>query len=111
MDRNFDFNKIGKQMPYTVPEGFFDQLQTKVMEEVAHEETITAPRKVSRLRTIVKTIMAAAAVVGLFFMCNPFQTDKQDNSLDDVDQAFQQLSQADQNYLLQVYQDDVFINE
>ena len=30
MEKGFDFNKIGKRMPYQVPDGFFDQLEENV---------------------------------------------------------------------------------
>lgn len=31
MESNFDFNKIGKRMPYTTPDGFFDSLETDIL--------------------------------------------------------------------------------
>ena len=31
MEQNYDFNSVGKKMPYTVPDGFFDQLEENVM--------------------------------------------------------------------------------
>ena len=37
MEQNYDFNKIGKQMPYTVPDGFFSKLEDSVMEVWSEE--------------------------------------------------------------------------
>ena len=31
MEENYDFNRIGKQMPYTVPDGFFEKLEEDVV--------------------------------------------------------------------------------
>ena len=30
MDKKFDFNQIGKRMPYSTPDNFFDKLETEV---------------------------------------------------------------------------------
>ena len=35
MDNRFDFDKIGKRMPYTVPDGFFDELERSVRSGIA----------------------------------------------------------------------------
>lgn len=29
MNKDFDFDKVGKRMPYQVPDCFFDQLESK----------------------------------------------------------------------------------
>ena len=31
MEKDFDFDKIGKNTPYFTPEGFFDDMQKKIL--------------------------------------------------------------------------------
>ncbi len=111
MEKEFDFNSIGKRTPYRVPDGFFDQLEADVMNVVAQEPAMKAARRVSWIRRAVRAAVATAAVVGLFFMCNPFRQAEPENSMEKVEQAFSQLSTADQAYMLQLYQNDVFMNQ
>lgn len=47
MEKNFDFNKIGKRMPYTVPEGFFDEMERDIMQQAGIMRT-EAPRPMHR---------------------------------------------------------------
>ena len=37
MNKDFDFDKVGKQMPYTTPEGFFDKLEEDIWAEVKND--------------------------------------------------------------------------
>ncbi len=123
MKKEFDFDHIGKKMPYTTPDGFFDQLEDDIWKEVkddfqkkeeahadASGETETSPKK-SRLRLVMQSALAVAASVALMIVIgmNYYKTGQV--SINDVDQAFSQLTAADQAYLLNVYQEDVFINE
>ena len=34
MDKTFDFNKVGKKMPYTMPDRFIDDMEEEVMARV-----------------------------------------------------------------------------
>lgn len=38
MNDNYPFDKVGKKMPYKMPEDFFSQMQANVLAEVAKEE-------------------------------------------------------------------------
>ena len=40
MNKDFDFDKVGKRMPYQVPDCFFDQLESNVMQEVKSEVAV-----------------------------------------------------------------------
>ena len=77
MEQNYDFSKIGKQMPYTVPDGFFDQLEENVMNEV-------------------KKVL-------------PQDNDTITDDFENVELAFNNLSTEDQDYLLEVYQEELFL--
>lgn len=63
MNRDFDFDDIGKKTPYRVPEAFFDNLQQEVLRR-------SGVRRRFRLRPTVvwAACVAAAFVAGLVFM-------------------------------------------
>ncbi|WP_018463777.1 hypothetical protein [Segatella paludivivens] len=61
MEKNFDFDKIGKNTPYFTPEGFFDEMQKKIL--LTAERDI---RKHRRMKIAVITLLAAAAVFSGF---------------------------------------------
>lgn len=65
MQEPFDFDKVGKRMPYTVPDGFFDQMEANIMKEVVPAPTRAEQSHATQGRTrwIVSTLMAVAAVV------------------------------------------------
>ena len=128
MDTNFDFNKtekfdfgkVGKRMPYSTPEGFFKEMEANILEQVKDDKpkpVRVQPKKRPLIRGIWAAAMAVAASVAVLLILNidfaaphsslPSQTD---NEMQAVDQAFAQLSSADQAYLLSVYQEDVFLN-
>lgn len=111
MENNFNFDTIGKRMPYIVPEGFFDQMEEKILAEVRQEKEASA-RKSRALRFVMRTVMAAAACVAIAFTIQwGFRTSSQQVNAQDVEQAFSELSQTDQAYILAVYQDDIFMSE
>ena len=106
MEQNYDFSRIGKQMPYTVPDGFFDELEENVMAAVK-----TKKAKVIRM-TILKAI-AIAACVALFLVVKkvlPQGNDTVADDFDSVELAFSNLSTDDQDYLLEVYQEEIFLD-
>ena len=75
MEKDFDFDKIGKNTPYFTPEGFFDEMQKKIL--LTAERDI---RKHRRMKIAVITLLAAAAVFAgfVFFpIGNDIQTQQQ----------------------------------
>ena len=106
MEKKFDFNSMGKRMPYKTPEGFLDEMEANVWKEVQHELPQTHKRTTFRLRVFVGA-MAVAASIALLLVLNPFQTD----SFSRVERAFANLTEDDQAYMLAVYQEDIFINQ
>ena len=129
MDANFDFNKtekfdfgkVGKRMPYSTPEGFFKDMEANILEQVKDDKPKPdrkQPKKRPLLKVIWAAAMAVAASVAVLLILNidfaaPHSTlpSQADNEMQAVDQAFAQLSSADQAYLLNVYQEDVFLDE
>ena len=116
MEKEFDFTNIGKRMPYSVPDGFFDKLEENVMVEVRgkkNEDTATAKFSILRSPFSIKQILfAAAAAVALFFGVQVmfFKSEPQ-HDFASIEQAFDNLDTEDQDYLLAVYDEDLFINE
>ena len=129
MDTNFDFNKtekfdfdqVGKRMPYSTPDDFFKDMEANILEQVKDDKQVPVrrqPKKRPLMKVIWAAAMAVAASVAVLLILNidfaaphsslPSQVD---NEMQAVDQAFAQLSSADQAYLLDVYQEDVFLDE
>ena len=121
MDTNFDFGKVGKRMPYSTPEGFFKEMEANILEQVKDDKQAPVrrqPKKRSLMKVIWAAAMAVAASVAVLLVLNidfmaPHSSlpSQADNEMQAVDQAFAQLSSADQDYLLNVYQEDVFLDE
>ena len=109
MEQNYDFSKIGKQMPYTVPDGFFDKLEENVMNEVKAQP---AKKKATVIRMVFRAAIAVAACIALFLVVKKVLPQDQDTNIDDfenVELAFNNLSTDDQDYLLEVYQEELFL--
>ena len=39
MDKNFDFNQVGKRMPYSTPDDFFAKMQSNILDAVQDSTT------------------------------------------------------------------------
>lgn len=113
MKKNFDFKQIGRRMPYSVPEDFFNEMEKNILAETTEREKTARPRHRTMMRRLVAAITTIAAAVMLIVVFN--HTSKPAASkidgFSDVEQAFAQLNSADQAYIIQVYQDDIFLNE
>ena len=109
MEQNYDFSKIGKQMPYTVPDGFFDKLEENVMNEVKAQPV---RKKATMIRMAIRAALAIAACIALFLVVKKVLPQGNDTATDDfenVELAFNNLSTEDQDYLLEVYQEELFL--
>lgn len=116
----FDFDKVGKRMPYSTPEGFFKEMEANILEAVKDDtpQPLKTERKKRPLMRVMWTaVLAVAASVAVLLVLHidfsaphPSHPSQTDRELQAVDQAFAQLSAADQAYLLDVYQEDVFLN-
>ena len=61
MNTESEFRGIGKKMPYSVPEGFFDRITEKTLEEARNRE------KNSRKTIVIWRTMAVAASIATLF--------------------------------------------
>ena len=127
MDTNFDFNKtgkfdfdkVGKRMPYSTPEGFFKEMEANILEQVKNDKPKPVriqPKKRPMVKVVWAAALAVAAsvaavlVLNIDFSASSSQPSQVNNGIQEVDQAFAQLSSVDQAYLLSVYQEDVLLN-
>jgi len=120
MEQNYDFSRIGKQMPYTVPDGFFDQLEEHVIKEWK-ENAVQAeksgntgkPGKTATIRMAIRAAIAIAACIALFLVVKkvlPQGNDTVADDFDSVELAFNNLSTEDQDYLIEVYQEELILD-
>ena len=117
----FDFGKVGKRMPYSTPDDFFKDMEANILEQVKDDKPKPVriqPKKRPLMKVIWAAAMAVAASVAVLLILHidfaaPHSSlpSQADNEMQAVDQAFAQLSSADQAYLLSVYQEDVFLDE
>lgn len=108
MAQKFDFNNIGKRLPYTMPTEAFGDLETNVFEALEREKKAMRTRRIVRWSSI--TGIAAAASVALLLMVKPVMAVHND-PLTQIDLAFGNLSEADQEYLVEIYHEDFFLNQ
>lgn len=121
--------KLNKRLPYSVPDGFFDVMEASVMAKIkADAEAGTSVdddkadtqmrdkqyrKTMRRTRTISLSILAMAASLLLLFtiFSQSTKTAQQTNDMESIDKAFSQLSTDDQTFLMEVYDDDMFLDD
>jgi len=113
MEEPFDFEKIGKKMPYSVPEGFFDTMEENIHSALSETNTHPLSSTVKNIRRkwifLLTGAVAAVALLLLavrIFLPTPYASEY---SFEKVELAFNNLSTDDQNFLMEVYEDDVFM--
>lgn len=106
MKADFDFDSIGKREPYQVPDNFFQSLEDSIMKQTA------PPRRRYRPSWhFILTGAASAAIAAILLAVGITPSLLQsDCAMEDVEQSFDRLSETDQNFLLQTFNDDIFIN-
>ena len=117
MTTNNSTTQIGKRMPYSVPAGYFDTLNAEIMQQLAQQAPAEKPNSRKRLWRIITATLSTAAVVTIAavithnYLAPPTTAEKIANYDQQIDQAFNHLSQTDQDYLLSVYQDNLYIDD
>ncbi len=104
---NFDFEKRAVPSPYTVPDGFFDQMEERLASRVAEQRPKTTRVLPFRLRYAAAAVVAIA--IGSVALMRPPATES--DNFDDIARVFQQMSPDDQYSMLESYQDDIFMND
>lgn len=109
MEKDFDFNRIGKRLPYTTPNDFLNDIEDNVWEAVKQEIQPAKPKRIFPLWcSIAGGLVAASIALLVIFDLLPHVSS---SNFDDVEKAFANLSSSDQDYLFATYQNDLFINE
>ena len=104
-------------MPYSVPADYFDTLNAEIMQQLAQQAPVEKPNSRKRLWRIITATLSTAAVVTIAavithnYLAPPTTAEKIANYDQQIDQAFNHLSQTDQDYLLSVYQDNLYIDD
>ena len=120
MEKDFDFKNVGKQMPYRTPDDFFDKMQKQVLE---HTQTRKSGKQ-HRMRLIVSTALAAAAVMlgVIFFPVSQPETEELPfNSLivstdldysysDTMDRFIESMSDEELAEWAELSENDIFMN-
>lgn len=68
MEEEHDFNKIGKQLPYTTPDGFFDRISEKTLQKAKQEWGRNRIGKVVLKVLITSTTAAAVLLIGFLLL-------------------------------------------
>lgn len=111
MNKSFDFEKVGKRMPYKVPQGAFEEMEDRIWQQVKPTLEVRAKRRPGALRIALYSLSAVAAAWALIFWVQFGKPATHPDGMTGVEQAFHNLSADDQAFMLSVYQDDIFINE
>lgn len=117
MERDFDFDDIGKKTPYRVPEGFFDEMQRNIRKRTYGTHSTSRRLWI----TLSAGVAAAAVVAGLLFV--PLHSG-QDGSSGDVqvleagnrtatalaDKWIYEISDEELEELVSFSENDIFLN-
>lgn len=119
--------KLNKRLPYSVPDGFFDVMEANVMAKIKADAGINVGgdkadtqmrdkqyRKTTKhTRTISLSILAMAASLLLLFtiFSQSTKTVQQTNGMESIDKAFSQLNTDDQAFLMEIYDDDMLLDD
>lgn len=128
MNREFDFNDIGKRTPYKVPEGFFDTLEDNIMSEIRKPENrqnsrtqnrsetaceTTAERRKGRLKILMlpAAVSVAAALLLMIYITKGGTDNMEPCTIESVETAYSNLSPEDQEFIREIYENDSFYSE
>lgn len=118
MDREYNLDRVGKKMPFSMPEDFFDKMQANVLAQVAKEEQQKKkhPRKAMVRRIWLAAASVAAAVSVVLLIGNGVSVDSSASqevtlvaSMAPVDKAYDQLSTEEQQEVYATYANDVLL--
>lgn len=125
MDKEFDFDRIGKKVPYRTPEHFFEEMQQEVMQRTYGAQPVQHRPKMHgrhRLKVLFSaTVAAAAMLAGIVFALSYFRTDNAVESTSDMlvaemggseamDKWIYELSDEELEELVNFSENDIFLN-
>ena len=116
MNKDFDFNEIGKRTPFRTPEGFFEKMQAETLKRVAEEKQ---KAKIYRLKWGVSLALATAAMLcGFLFLPSTQSPDTyqpsstnwvaQTYGSDEMDLYVQELTDEELEEWIELSEHDIF---
>lgn len=108
MTNKFNFDNIGKRLPYTMPPDTFNEMEANVFASLKQDKRRKNSYLIIRWSSIAG--IAVAASVALLLTIAPTMT-SQDDLLTQIDLAYANLSEADQDFLIEISQEDIFLNQ
>ena len=100
-----DLEKMKKTMPYTVPDGFFDMMEERLM-----QETVTIKEKSNLRKIVLWTSLAVAASLALLMVLRQDVFQTEESSFEQVEIAFTQLSDTDQELMFDFYDEIEYLD-
>ena len=122
MNKEYNFDRVGKRMPYSMPADFFGRMQAEVLAQVDREEEEKAKAKRMRHRArlvrLYSSVAAVAASICLvvlvgksFLYSEPSQSSQNIHvGMAKVDRAYDNLSQEEQEELNATYENDIYLS-
>lgn len=109
--QDLDIDKLPKRMPYSLPPDAFEIIEQNVYQRIAEEEAQQQQSKRRRWRGLMFTGLGAsiaAALLGFVYWVQPQPVPSP--TIEEVDASFYNLTEAEQEGILDLYQTDDFIN-
>ena len=109
-----DFEEMGKRLPYAESDDYLDELIARATDNAIDHEAAGKRHDASSKKFAMRVALAAAAVAAVFFLVwknLPTTSGYDAGSFDSVEMAYNNLSVEDQEFLLQVYEEDLFMND
>lgn len=104
--KDFDLDKLPRRMPYHLPDGSLEAIEQEVQRRIAEETAQTVPvlRQYHRWWRIALPTAVVAAIAS-FVWLGPRTTAPQTYGEAEIAQAFEGLSDEDQAFILDVYEE------
>ena len=100
-----ELEKMKKTMPYTVPDGFFDMMEERLM-----QETVVKKEKSNLQKIALWTGLAVAASLALLMVLRQGLFQAEESSFEQVEIAFTQLSDTDQELMFDYYDEIEYLD-
>lgn len=124
MDKDFDFDEIGKKVPYRTPEHFFEEMQQEVMQRTYGVQPVPhrPKQRKHRMKVLLSAAIATAAMLaGIVFVLSHDRTDNAVESTSDMlaaemgssevmDKWICELSDEELEELVNFSENDIFLN-
>ncbi len=107
MTQSFDFDNIGKRLPYTMPSETFSNVEANVFAVLERDMRTKKTRLLIRWCSFIGIAAACAA----FILIVKPTASVQDNKLKQIDIAYANLSESDKDFLIEIYNEDLFMNQ